>query len=179
MERVTVQEAAERLGTTPDAVRSRLRRRKLEGGKDGDTWFVLLPGDSQRQSGDSHDDSPSSCETVNRQSSGCQTTAGDSQPTVTPEPAPSMAILQEQLESARAMLALTQEQLAVAQDQVRFFQERMEQKDAIISQLAEAQVEALKRRDILEAHTLALPEESEARAEQKPRRSWWARLFGD
>jgi len=77
------------------------------------------------------------------------------------------------------MLALTQEQLALAQDQIRFFQERMEQKDAIIKQLAEAQVKALERRDILEAHTLALPEDSEAKTEDKPRRGWWARLFGD
>jgi len=179
MERVTVHEAAKRLGTTPDAVRSRLRRGKLEGGKDGDVWFVLLPGDSQRQSGDSHDDNHSSCEIVNRQSSDCQATVGDSQPTVTAEPAPSLAVLKIQLESARAQLAFTQDQLAVAQGQITFFQERMKQKDAIISQLAEAQVEALKRRDILEAHTMALPDESEARAEQKPRRSWWARLFGD
>jgi len=172
MERVTVHEAAKRLGTTPDAVRSRLRRGKLEGRKDGDTWFVLLPGDSQRQSGDSQDDSPSSCETVS-------STVNDSQPTVKAEPAPSLAVLRIELESARAMLALTQEQLALAQDQIRFFQERMEQKDAIIKQLAEAQVKALERRDILEAHTLALPEDSEAKTEDKPRRGWWARLFGD
>ena len=50
--RVTVPEAAEILGTTTDAVRSRMRRGKLrrEAGEDG-TVYVLLEGDEA----DSHD----------------------------------------------------------------------------------------------------------------------------
>lgn len=49
-----MQEAAQRLGVTPDAIRSRLRRGTLEGGKDGDTWYVVLP--SSEDDGDRQDD---------------------------------------------------------------------------------------------------------------------------
>ena len=44
-DRGDVQEAARRLGVTPDAIRARLRRGSLEGGKDGDAWYVILPAE--------------------------------------------------------------------------------------------------------------------------------------
>ncbi len=43
---VTVPEAARRLGVTPDAIRSRLRRGTLTGMKIGDAWQVQLPAES-------------------------------------------------------------------------------------------------------------------------------------
>lgn len=45
--RLSVSEAAERLGLSVDAIRSRLRRGTLEGGKDGDLWYVLLPEETE------------------------------------------------------------------------------------------------------------------------------------
>jgi len=44
---VSVAEAAHALGISHDALRSRLRRRTLEGFKDGDEWRVVLPVDRQ------------------------------------------------------------------------------------------------------------------------------------
>lgn len=46
-DRVTVAEAADRLGVTHDAVRARIRRGTLEGEKEGGNWFVFLPRDAQ------------------------------------------------------------------------------------------------------------------------------------
>ncbi len=52
---LSVLEAARRLGTTPDAVRSRLRRRTLEGYRDNvGRWHVVLPDGT----GDSRDGQP-------------------------------------------------------------------------------------------------------------------------
>jgi len=44
---VSVAQAAHALGISHDALRSRLRRRTLEGFKDGDEWRVVLPVDRQ------------------------------------------------------------------------------------------------------------------------------------
>lgn len=45
-DRLTVADAAERLGVTHDAIRARLRRGTLEGEKEGDHWYVFLPRDA-------------------------------------------------------------------------------------------------------------------------------------
>ena len=67
----------------------------------------------------------------------------------------------------QALLAHTQEQLAAAREEVVFLREQLVQKDAVISRLSEAQVEALRRRDILDAQERnALPKPVASRA-------WW------
>lgn len=57
--------------------------------------------------------------------------------------------------------------LVTLQEEVQFLRERLEEKDAVISRLSEAQVEALRRRDILAAQGReALPKPVASRA-------WW------
>ena len=167
-DRVTVIEAAERLATTPDAIRARLRRGQLAGEKQGRTWYVFL--DSQATAGDSQTVKPSSRETV-------KTTVNDSQAAVNRQdmfddlldcdPSIRAAVLEANLRGAQALLAHTQEQLAAAREEVQFLREQLVQKDAVISRLSEAQIEALRRRDILAAQGReALPKPAASRA-------WW------
>ena len=81
------------------------------------------------------------------------------------DPALRAAVLEANLRGAQALLAHTQEQLAAARDEVQFLRERLEEKDAVISRLSEAQVEALRRRDILAAQGReALPKPAASRA---------------
>src|SRR3954468_20349286 len=47
---LSVPEAAERLGVTPDAIRARLHRGTLDGEKEGGAWRVFLPSSEVRQS---------------------------------------------------------------------------------------------------------------------------------
>jgi len=83
------------------------------------------------------------------------------------DPALRAAVLEANLRGAQALLAHTQEQLAAAREEVQFLREQLVQKDAVISRLSEAQVEALRRRDILDAQERnALPKPVASRA-------WW------
>jgi len=167
-DRVTVIEAAERLATTPDAVRARLRRGQLAGEKQGRTWYVFL--DSQATVNDSQTVKPSSRETV-------KPTVNDSQATVSEQdifddlldcdPSIRAAVLEANLRGAQALLRHTETELAATREEVQFLRERLEEKDAVISRLSEAQVEALRRRDILAAQGReALPKPAASRA-------WW------
>jgi len=167
-DRVTVIEAAERLATTPDAVRARLRRGQLAGEKQGRTWYVFL--DSQATVNDSQTVKPSSRETV-------KPTVNDSQATVSEQdifddlldcdPSIRAAVLEANLRGAQALLRHTETELAATREEVQFLRERLEEKDAVISRLSEAQVEALRRRDILAAQGReALPKPVASRA-------WW------
>lgn len=160
MERVTTSEAAERLGITPDAVRSRLRRGLLAGEKDGNTWYVFMDSDSQTVKS-------SSRATVNDS----HMTVNDSQTVGEDDPALRLAVLEADLRGARALLTYTQDQLAAAREEANFLRERLTAQEAIIAQLAESQTEAWRRRDVLEAQArTALPEKAE-----KPV-TWWQRL---
>lgn len=47
-DRLTVQEAAARLGVTPDAVRARIRRGTIDAVKEDGVYVVLLPHDAQQ-----------------------------------------------------------------------------------------------------------------------------------
>ena len=77
-----------------------------------------------------------------------------------------MAVLEANLQGAQALLAHTQEQLAAAREEADFLRERITAQEAIIAQLAEAQSEAQRRRDVLEAQSrAALPEGK--------KRRWW------
>ena len=199
-DRVTVIEAAERLATTPDAVRARLRRGQLAGEKQGRTWYVFL--DSQATVNDSQTVKPSSRETVdttvtrqsttvNRQSKAAgdsqtvkpssretvKPTVNDSQATVSEQdifddlldcdPSIRAAVLEANLRGAQALLRHTETELAATREEVVFLREQLAQKDVVISRLSEAQVEALRRRDILDAQERnALPKPVASRA-------WW------
>jgi chromosome segregation ATPase len=79
----------------------------------------------------------------------------------------SLEVLQEKLNSASELLTRTEAELAATREEVQFLRERLEEKDAVISRLSEAQVEALRRRDILDAQERnALPKPVASRA-------WW------
>ena len=77
------------------------------------------------------------------------------------------AVLEANLRGAQALLRHTETELAATREEVQFLRERLEEKDAVISRLSEAQVEALRRRDILAAQGReALPKPVASRA-------WW------
>ena len=172
MEWVTVQEAAARLGTTPDAVRSRLRRGQLVGEKKGNAWYVFFDSDSQATVNDSQTVKPSSRETVG--TTGQPT--GHRQDTdmtrhdmfddlLDCDPSIRAAVLEANLRGAQALLRHTETELAATREEAQFLRERLTAQEAIIAQLAEAQSEAQRRRDVLEAQgRAALPE---------GRKRWW------
>ena len=185
-DRVTVAEAAAILGVSVDAVRKRLQRGTLAGEKQGKTWYVTLQQDATGQATGHRQDiqNPSSREkvkTTGRQQDTDRTPTGHQQDTnrtrqsatghrqdatVGGDPARSLEVLQVELESARGLLALTEEQLAAAREEANFLRERITAQEAIIAQLAEAQSEAQRRRDVLEAQSrAALPEGK--------KRRWW------
>lgn len=162
---MTTSEAAERLGITPDAVRSRLRRGLLAGEKDGNTWYVFMDSDSQTTVNDSQTVKSSSRATVNATVNDSHMTVGED------DPALRLAVLEADLRGAKALLTYTQDQLAAAREEANFLRERLTAQEAIIAQLAESQTEAWRRRDVLEAQArTALPEKAE-----KPV-TWWQRL---
>ena len=181
MERATVAEAAERLGITPDAVRSRLRRGTLAGEKQGKTWYVTLQQDATGQATGHRQDiqNPSSREkvkTTGHQQDTDRTPTGHQQDTNRTRQDILDALLDDELLNGdpalraavlEATLRGTLAQLAAARDEAQFLRERLAEKDAVISRLSEAQVEALRRRDILAA------QEREALPKPAASRAWW------
>ena len=171
-DRVTVAEAAAILGVSEDVVRKRLQRGTLAGEKQGRTWLVTLRQDATGHRQDTQ--KPSSRETVSMtgQPTGHRQDTDRTRQDMFDElldcdPALRAAVLEANLRGAQALLAHTQEQLAAARDEVQFLREQLVQKDAVISRLSEAQIEALRRRDILAAQGReALPKPAASRA-------WW------
>jgi len=169
---VTVAEAAAILGVSVDVVRKRLQRGTLAGEKQGRTWLVTLRQDATGHRQDTQ--KPSSRETVSMtgQPTGHRQDTDRTRQDMFDElldcdPALRAAVLEANLRGAQALLAHTQEQLAAARDEVQFLREQLVQKDAVISRLSEAQIEALRRRDILAAQGReALPKPAASRA-------WW------
>jgi excisionase family DNA binding protein len=171
-DRVTVAEAAAILGVSEDVVRKRLQRGTLAGEKQGRTWLVTLQQDTDRTPTGHRQDTqkPSSRETVG--------TTGHRQDTdrtrqdmfddlLDCDPSIRAAVLEANLRGAQALLRHTETELAATSEEVQFLRERLEEKDAVISRLSEAQVEALRRRDILAAQGReALPKPVASRA-------WW------
>ncbi len=71
-----------------------------------------------------------------------------------------------QLRGAQALLRHTETELAATREEAQFLRERLTAQEAIIAQLAEAQSEAQRRRDVLEAQgRAALPDGR--------KRRWW------
>jgi hypothetical protein len=180
-DRVTVAEAAAILGVSEDVVRKRLQRGTLAGEKQGKTWYVTLQQDATGQATGHRQDmqNPSSRETVGaagREQDTDRTFTGHRQDNrqdildallddelLNGDPALRAAVLEATL---RGTLA----QLAAARDEAQFLRERLAEKDSIISRLSEAQVEALRRRDILAAQErkeLAKP------ASSSGNKAWW------
>jgi len=186
VERVTVAETAERLGISEDAVRKRLRRGTLAGGKAGNAWYVLLHANETRDMArDETQDAGQDTQTPysrdmgqdtrrEGQDAGRDARRGDKTRHVSrqdvfdelQDDTTRMAVLEANLQGAQALLAHTQEQLAAAREEADFLRERITAQEAIIAQLAEAQTEAWRRRDVLEAQSrAALPEGK--------KRRWW------
>ena len=186
MERVTVGEAAERLGISEDAVRKRLRRGTLAGGKDGKEWYVFLRANETRDMArDAGEDAQTPFsrgvgqdarrgarhgdETQDAKRETCLVSRQDvfDELLENTRRTASLEVLQEKLNSASELLTRTETELAATREEVQFLRERLEEKDAVISRLSEAQVEALRRRDILAAQGReALPKPAASRA-------WW------
>jgi len=175
-DRVTVAEAAAILGVSEDVVRKRLQRGTLAGEKQGRTWLVTLQQDTDRTPTGHRQDTqkPSSRETVG--TTGQPT--GHRQDTdrtrqdmfddlLDCDPSIRAAVLEANLRGAQALLRHTETELAATREEVVFLREQLAQKDVVISRLSEAQVEALRRRDILDAQERnALPKPVASRA-------WW------
>lgn len=175
-DRVTVAEAAAILGVSEDVVRKRLQRGTLAGEKQGRTWLVTLQQDTDRTPTGHRQDTqkPSSRETVG--TTGQPT--GHRQDTdrtrqdmfddlLDCDPSIRAAVLEANLRGAQALLRHTETELAATREEVQFLRERLEEKDAVISRLSEAQVEALRRRDILAAQG------REALSKPVASRAWW------
>ena len=179
-------EAAERLGISEDAVRKRLRRGTLAGGKDGKEWYVFLSAnetrDMARDAGqdaqtpfsrgvgqDARRGARHGDETQDAKRETCLVSRQDvfDELLENTRRTASLEVLQEKLNSASELLTRTETELAATREEVQFLRERLEEKDAVISRLSEAQVEALRRRDILAAQGReALPKPVASRA-------WW------
>jgi excisionase family DNA binding protein len=189
VERVTVGEAAERLGVSEDAVRKRLRRGTLAGGKDGKEWYVLLHvnktrDETQDETRDAIQDAGQDAQTPYSRAMGRDARHEDETQDARRETClvsrqdvfdellentrrtASLEVLQEKLNSASELLTRTEAELAAAREEANFLRERITAQEAIIAQLAEAQSEAQRRRDVLEAQSrAALPEGK--------KRRWW------
>ena len=187
-------EAAERLGISEDAVRKRLRRGTLAGGKDGKEWYVFLRANETRDMArdetrdmarDAGEDSQTPFsrgvgqdarrgarhgdETQDAKRETCLVSRQDVFDELLEDTrrAASLEVLQEKLNSASELLTRTEAELAATREEVVFLREQLAQKDVVISRLSEAQVEALRRRDILDAQERnALPKPVASRA-------WW------
>ena len=184
-DRVTVAEAASILCVSVGAVRKRLRRGTLAGGKDGKEWYVFLRANETRDMArDAGEDAQTPFSRGVGQGARRDARHGDETQDAKRETclvsrqavfdelledtrrAASLEVLQVELESARELLTLTEEQRAAAREEANFLRERITAQEAIIAQLAEAQSEAQRRRDVLEAQSrAALPEGK--------KRRWW------
>jgi DNA-binding Lrp family transcriptional regulator len=185
VERATVGEAAERLGISEDAVRKRLRRGTLAGGKDGKEWYVFLRANETRDMArDAGEDAQTPFsrgvgqdarrgarhgdETQDAKRETCLVSRQDvfDELLENTRRTASLEVLQEKLNSASELLTRTEAELAAAREEANFLRERITAQEAIIAQLAEAQSEAQRRRDVLEAQSrAALPEGK--------KRRWW------
>jgi excisionase family DNA binding protein len=180
VKRVTVAEAAAILGVSVDVVRKRLQRGTLAGEKQGRTWLVTLQQDNRQDT----DRTPTGHRQDAQKPCNRHTVDATGQPTghrqdtdrtrqdmfddlLDCDPSIRAAVLEANLRGAQALLRHTETELAATREEVVFLREQLAQKDVVISRLSEAQVEALRRRDILDAQERnALPKPVASRA-------WW------
>jgi hypothetical protein len=173
---LTVPEAASILGTTPDAIRSRLRRGKLlkEVGEDG-TVYVRLEGDG-------HGDGRGG------QSDGQKTV--DSTVAYISSLKSQIDLLAEQVEMLKGELedrkSEASDQMHMLKDELRDRKEEMQRRDMLIAQMNGTITELTRRLPELEAPS-ELREEPETASGSTEgvetplaaeKRSWLARFFG-
>lgn len=169
--RVTVPEAAEILGTTTDAVRSRMRRGKLgrEEGEDG-TVYVILEGSEAGRAIDGRGTVAGGRETVNPTGTDGRESAGDGRKTVEDAP-PVVEVLQDQVEHLRSELALERE----SSSELRRIIAAMTQRVPLVELEAPSEP-----RDASETVSEDTAKGNVHPVSQEPaaRRSWWRRFFG-
>ncbi len=168
--KLTVSEAADELGISAEAVRSRLKRGTLRSTKEGGTVYVLLPtpvDDEQTETGRDQSNARTSPEHDQ----------ADDQTGTRPDPR------EELVESLLDQVAYMRDQLAEEREARR-------RADTIIAQLTQAnavlagrvpEIEAPSPRDAPEtASEGESGTEAPARATEEPRgrASWWRRFFG-
>ncbi len=172
--RLTVSEAADKLGISAEAVRSRVKRGTLRSTKEGGTVYVLLPApvtDDQTRPGE--DQTKEETDQTNDQTPPEHDRAGD------------------QVELVESLL----DQLAYMREQLAEEREARRRADTIMAQLSQANAEQARTIRALDAPQDARDEpygpetvsESEAGTSAPPEwetpsslpeRSWWRRLFG-
>lgn len=172
--RVTVQEAAEALGITVEAVRARIKRGKLRREKgEGGTVYVWLEA-AQRQ--------PGSDQTTDRTHPTQDQTDDQARPD-SDQTGPRTEAQAELVDSLLDQIAYMREQLAEEREARR-------RADTIIAQLSQANAALAQRVPELEA--AQEPRESHATVSEEPgkgtapseqqeptqRRAWWRRFFG-
>ena len=153
-QRVTVPKAAEILGVTPDAVRSRLRRGKLQREEEDGTVYVLLEGDG-------HDDQPTAEDR--------QETVGDRHETV--EATVAEEVLRDQVTHLR-------EQLAEEREARRRADHIIAQLTQANATLARRVPELETARAPRESPMSASNDSGSTWSTEEEQRSWWRRFFG-
>ncbi len=159
LERLTVSQAAKRLGVTPDAVRKRIRRGTMEWDTDPDGRVrVYIGPDDGRRDGYRHHDGDASVD-ASTDASGIV------------------------VDGYREAIEAKDEALEDLRDQVAFMRRELERKDAILLRMAERmpELEAPREpRDVPEAASPPSDRGAASESSQEPveRRSWWRRFFG-
>jgi DNA-binding Lrp family transcriptional regulator len=169
--RLAVSEAAEELGISAEAVRSRVKRGTLRSIKEGGTVYVLLPA--------------------------AQTRPGDDQ--TTPERDQTRGQTTPERDRAGAQAELVEsllEQVAYMREQLAEEREARRRADTIMAQLSQANAEQARTIRALEApqeprdepqgpqtaaettERVEDPDRGEGAQEGTERRSWWRRWFG-
>lgn len=147
---LTYTEAAKRLGTTPDAIRQRVKRGQMQGSRGNDNrprvWTAArLPGQENERGSDKSPDSP------NRTESG----------------------LFGQVKALEGSVETLERELARAKEQA---DRAMKRAEDLGDRLVDAE---LKRADDKTARAVAEAEVSRLRAElEQARRPWWRRVVG-
>lgn len=167
--RITVPEAAEILGTTTDAVRSRMRRGKLrrEEGEDG-TVYVILEGSEAGHDADGRGTSGDGQETVKERRETVMSADGDGRQTV--EDSPMVEVLRDQVEHLRSELALERE----SSSELRRIIAAMTQRIPVVE--LEAPPDEPGAHETASEGPARVSDREEDRRPQ--RASWWRRFFG-
>ncbi len=177
--RLTVSEAAEELGISAEAVRSRVKRGSLQSTKEAGTVYVLLPGDQTRP-GD--DQTPPEHGRTSARTSPEHDWSTDQ----TETPGSRLDDQAELVESLREQVAYMREQLAEEREARR-------RADTIMAQLSQANAEQARTIRALESPrdephgpesagegqgSTMTPETHDEPETGAQHRSWWRRWFG-
>jgi hypothetical protein len=162
-DRVTVQEAARRLGVKEDAVRKRMQRGSIVYDKDSDGRVYVYLDATHDESQDSHKD-----------------TSGYVPRT---EHSPNGRIRDESQDAAKdeykdALVEAKDETIVELRDQVGFLRRELERKDTIIMTLTHRIPELESPSEPREASVTDSEEASSTQPPEPERPPWWRRFFG-